>query len=264
MNIIDWIISGILLAAVIVFFLIVRKKIKKLKLLDLEAMPKAKLQSKKYELIADRLGRKTQAASAVLKKICSPAGSAISNYFQKLHVKLTELEHKYKQPRQATPQTKEEKEKRRQKIAGLIATGEQKLREEAYVDAENIFLEIIRLNSKEVEAYKYLGELYFAKKDYDHAIETLQFAKKLDPENDRIYCDLGLIFQAKSDMKQALEQFQSCVRLVPNNPRNLSNLLELAIVMKKKALSAKTLEQLKKANPENQKIAELENKIKEL
>lgn len=232
---------------------------KKMTLLDLEAMPQAKLRSRKYQIIEKRLARKTASWSKSMHKVVDPAGDGL----QKLYKKLQQLERRYSHA-DKKPQTQEQKEQRRSKVAALLEDGAAKFKDENYADAEQIFLDVIRLSPKEVEAYEYLGEVYLARKEYDHAIETLKFALELNPNEDRIYFDLGNVFMQQGTLDRAIEHYKECVKLAPNNPRNLSALLNAAIEKKDRFLARETLWKLKEANPENAKLAELDAQVKEL
>ncbi len=255
----DWAILalvGLAIAVVVRLFLKYRKK---MILLDLEAMPKAKLRTKKYQLIEKRLARKTTAVTESLHKVLDPAGKGLQRFYKKLQ----QLERKYSRA-ENRPRTQEEKEKTRSKVAAMIEEGAGLFKEDNLADAEQIFLDIIRLSPKEVEAYEYLGEIYLARKEYDHAIETLKFALELNPNDDRIYLDLGSVFEQQGNLERAIEHYKQCVKLAPNNPRNLNALLLVSIEKKDRFLARETLWKLKEVNPENQKIAEFEQIVQEL
>lgn len=264
MDRIDHITLGVIAVAAVTLAIILLRKGKKLRLLDLSAMPRAKLRSKKMQILENRLFRKAESAKKSVVERIAPLGSRFRSGFHALHTKIEALEWKYRNALHVTPRTKEEKEQRRVKIAALMEQGAQFMKEENYIEAEKMFLEVIRLSPKSADAYESLGEVYYYKADYDHAIETLQFVKKLDPESDRIECDLGLIFHQKGDTQKALRHFQESVKLSPNNPRNLDYLLQAAIAMKRKYLAQQTIAHLQEVNPENQKLAELQEQIAQL
>jgi tetratricopeptide (TPR) repeat protein len=263
MTLVDWIILGAVAAAVLAVVVVVARRWNQLRRLDLEAMPRAKLRSKKYQLIEDRLSRKTQGLRTAARKAFQPAGSKLGGGFQKLHGKLVALEKKYRHAGPAA-QTQEAKEITRQKVTGMMEEGAQLFKEEKYTEAEEIFLDIVRINPKEVEAYEYLGEVYLGKKEYDHAIETLEFAKKLNPNDDRIYYDLAQAHLAAGDKPQALELLRKSVELAPKNPRNLHAVIELAVELNDRFVAKETLRKFKDANPENASLADLEKIVREM
>lgn len=263
MQLFDWVLLVLVVVAIVVIAMLVARQWKKLKSIDLEAMPHEKIRSRKYQLIEERLGRKTKGLREVTRKVVSPVSGKLVLGVQKSYQKLLQLERKYRLTT-AKPTTEEEKERHRQKVAALMQKGEQVFNDGNIGEAEQAFLDVIRLNPQEVEAYEYLGEVYTEKKEYEHAIETLEFARKLNPNEDRIYYDLGMAYDSQGNVEKAMEQFKECVRLSPNNPRNLDSLLDAAIRLEDRVVAVQTLRQLKEANPENQKIAELEEKVKAL
>lgn len=252
-TIIDLILGGIAVLSLVIIARLIASKWKKLLLIDIDAMPDAKLRLQKYKIIEHRLQRKTHGAKSTLKKVAIPFARAARSTYGKI----VELERKYRHALPG-PQTQEEKERTRQKIASLMEAGIQLYKEGNFGEAEHTFLDIIRLNPQEVEAYEYLGEVYLLKKEHDHAIETLEFAKKLSPKDERIFYDLGVVYQQQGNQRKAMLYFEECVTLAPNNPKNLDALLQLAIEMKEKIVARQTLRKLKEANPENQKLPELE------
>lgn len=264
MNLFDIITLVVLGLSFVVVFVILWRKGRQLRLLDLDAMPRAKLRSKKLEIIENRILRKADAAKTTLRDRVAPLGNQWKERFHIVYQKIESLERKYRNALHVAPRTKEEKEQRRVKIAALMEHGAQFLKDENVGEAEKTFLEVIRLSPKNADAYESLGEVYYYKADYDHAIETLQFVKKLDPESDRVECDLGMIYQKKGEMEKALRHFQEAMRLAPNNPRNLDYTLQMALELKRKLLAEKIFVRLQEVNPENQKLPELKEKIEQL
>ena len=265
MPLFDLIILGLLIGALVLLIVLVAMKWKRLRLIDVEAMPAAKLRKKKYKLIEGRLQRRTGSVRERYTAIVGPVMERSRAAFHAAYDKLIALEKKYThQSESSKPQTQEDKEKRRQKVAKMIETGAEQFKSGNLGEAEQMFLDIIRLNPKEVEAYEYLGEVYLEKKEYDHAIETLDFAKKLNPNDDRIYYDLAMVHRKQGDNEKALELFKQAVDLAPKNPKNLDTLLDVAIEMKDRFLARETLWKLREANPENNKLDELEQIVKDL
>lgn len=259
MALLDWIIVGCIAVALIVIAQIVLSKMSTLASLDLDAMPKAKLQTRKYQLIEQRMLRKFAGVFDFLRKVSKPA----QEWWKNTYDKLIELEHKYRYAGHR-PKTQEEKEKARQKIAELMEKGAELYKEAKYGEAEHLFLDVLRLNAQEVEAYEYLGEIYMQKKRYDEALETLDYARQLNPEDERIYYDLGMVYRVMGDMGKCIEQFSKCVSLAPKNPRHLDLLIEVAVEAEEKQLARDAWRQLKEVNPDNQKLDALDEMIRKI
>lgn len=261
MAIIDWVILGIIALGVITLVLLIGRKWKQLKLLDLEAMPKAAMRLRKYKMMEERLERKTKGALNEAKKVFKPGGAGRGR-IQKMVEKLQEMERKYRHVEKA-PKTQEQKEMMRTKIVQLMEKGTQAVKDQEYGEAEAVYVDVIRLDQKNVEAYQALGEVYWKKKDYDHAFETLEFAKKLDPKNDRLYYTLGQIHESRDDKEAALQNYKESVECAPKSPRNLTALIEFSLSVGEKLVARQALHQLKEANPDNNRIEEFEKQLKE-
>lgn len=262
MNPIDITLYSIVALSLFVLGFLFFSQWKKLRLIDISAMPKAKLKSKKYQLIEERFERKTKDFWSNWLERISPVTNAVSDVFRAIQVRIIRLERKYRH--QLPMQTHEDKEKVRQKVAALLAKGQELLDAGNYGDAEIQFLDCIRLSPQEVEAYEYLADIAVKKREFEHAIESLKFALKLSPNEDRLCYNLAHLYDEKGDTQNAVSTMKQCMKLAPNNPKNLDAMVELAIKVGDRILAVNTLKALKKVNPENEKLSELEEKIRSI
>lgn len=261
MIVFDWITLGVLTAAAVVVFGSVARQWGRLRRVDLDAMPQAKLRKRKYQLIESRLQRRAGSLRESLQKVIHPKGGSIGGTVHKWYDRLHRLERRY---RSATVDATDSqgKEITRQKLSALIEEGQQAIKDDNSIEAEHIFLDAIRLSPQHVEAYQLLGEVYISKKQYDHAIETLEYAKHLSPKDDRIQYDLAVVFLDQNDLDTAMEYARAAVDIAPNHPKNLDLLVRVAIAKQDKLAAVDAFRKLKEANPENQKLTELNQQIK--
>jgi len=75
---------------------------------------------------------------------------------------------------------------------------------------------------------------------------------------------LSQVNKSLNEFDEAINNLSQALNNEPNNPRYLDSLLELGIMKKDKNLAEETLKKMAEVNPENQKLGEWENKIKEL
>lgn len=68
-----------------------------------------------------------------------------------------------------------------EKIVDLLADAAKNLGGKLYKEAEENYIEIIKLDPKNIRAYKGLAEIYELQGSYDDAISSIDFASKLDP-----------------------------------------------------------------------------------
>jgi tetratricopeptide (TPR) repeat protein len=73
--------------------------------------------------------------------------------------------------------------------------------------------------------------------------------------------ELGEVYELENKPDMALKQYQKAVEMEPSNPRLLDLLLKISIIMKRKDLAQQAFTDLRNADPENKKLAELQTEI---
>lgn len=200
---------------------------------------------------------------------------------QKIGEKTRSLEENYlKKYNEMVKEKPQEVEKR---INQVFKEGEKKLEENNFQEAEKKFIEVISFDPRNLAAFKNLLKIYLTQKKYPLAKKIAKHILKLNeqaikwwrkfrrkeekiPEkliNELVLSliDLGNIYQAINDYEQATKYFEKALKHNPNNPRILDFLIENSIILKKKEEGKIYLSKLKEINPDNQKIAEWEEKI---
>lgn len=286
---------------------IISKKIHTLSLIDVEkATPKAK--KVKEAIIASRFKRIFEEKRQKNKDFIKNLSGKIKHHLDKTVDRLMELEAKSAQTFNATenksvnevkvetPSPKIEKEKT--KIEELLEEAQKLAKDGDWKLAEGKYIEIIKLDSRNVDAYLGLGRLYAEQKKFSEARQIFEFLLKLNVATPDLYLDianlsweennldeakiyylkalsldgarviarinLGLIFSELGDKTSAAQQFSAALELDPRNPRYLDLLVESSIQIGEVALAKRALNNLKEVNPENQKIKELEDRIEEM
>ncbi len=164
--------------------------------------------------------------------------------------------------------------------------------------AERFFIEVIKTNPREVEAYRGLGKTYLAMEKLKEAKETFEFLAKLKPDEDRVYNYLGMVAEAQGKKAEAIRYFEEAVRLndklavrfydlgrmyasvkrpaaalrnfaraaeiEPNNPKYLDQLLEMSIITGDVDLAREIYDRLRLTNPDNQKLPGFKQRIEEM
>lgn len=208
----------------------------------------------------------------------------LNNCCQKIGEKIYAVEkkylNKYNEIVKARPQ---EVEKR---IDLVLQEADRELEKNNFQEAESKFTEVLSLDPRNLVALSNLLKIYLYQKKYSLALKTAKhilqlneqaikwwgkFRKKDEkiPEkllNELILSliDVGSIYQEQGNHEQALKYFTKAIKHNPNNPRLLDFLIENCIILKKKEEADNYLSRIKEINPENQKIAEWEEKIKKL
>lgn len=85
-----------------------------------------------------------------------------------------------------------------------------------YNEAETLLLKVLehKLISK---AYYLLGELNFAKNNFDKAVNYLAIASNIDLKNPVYFYELATVYSLKGFLREAEENFLKAIKLSPNN-----------------------------------------------
>jgi tetratricopeptide (TPR) repeat protein len=294
---IDWIFLGVFGACVVTCAVVVWRKLPQLASIRTEAIPKHQQQARKQQILDQRLQQKLGTAEAAIVNAAVKIFKGTWSGLQTTLRRLRELEREYRR-KVETQRSIEDPEILRARLATGLADAQTAMAAGDYIRAEQFFVDVVALDSKNVEAYLGLADVAIAKKDYANAREALQFVLKLQQGNDsaftrlgRIATDEGNLSEAETDylksvslnattataqfelanvevklgnVEKALAAFQEAVKLEPANPKYLNALLEFAIQNARKDLARETLERLREANPENQKLPELAEAVKKL
>ena len=257
-NIIPLLIVVFSLAGIV--FIILRK-FPVLASIDIDSIKSEREAKQKEKIIASRLERKIDNFKKIFFSFLIPIISKIKKRFKSSYNKFAAWEDRHSQEKISKKETPEERKK---KIGQMFFLAKELIEKQQFDEAEKKFVEIISLDHRNVDAYRELGHLYVQKKDYDYAIETLRHVLKLKPRDVEIMIDLGTLLKNRGENKKALRFFKKAVELEPTKPKSLDFLIDISIIVGDRDLARETLGRLKEVNPENNKIGEFEERIKEI
>ncbi|MCX6740056.1 MAG: tetratricopeptide repeat protein [Candidatus Parcubacteria bacterium] len=244
---------------------IVLKKLPLLTIFDVNEIPEEKAAQTKNKIIEERLERKVKHFSSKLQ----PFFQILSNFFQRkvsaVKTKIQEVEDKYKnQTKKEILVTKSEFLDLEKKIEDLLDEGKSLMKNENFEEAEKKIIEVLALDPKNLKAYHELGDLYYLQKQFVEAEATFKHILKINKTDDQAYFKLAEVYEKMEKPESVVENLVKALELVPNSPKYLDLLLTNSIILKNKELAVETLEKLKSVNPENAKIAEFEQQLKEI
>lgn len=281
----------LILIGLSVIIVIVVKKFSILANLDAENIPAEKEARFKERIISNRLKRNLVKWWSKSGRLLEPAGRAAGNSLKLALNKLYRLKNDYQAGEIETIDAG-------QKIEQLFASAEELRKREDLTAAEKNYIEIIGLDSKNLKAFKELGQVYFEKKEFEEAKQTFEHilrlkeddetvydnlariaketgdldrardeylkAINLNEQNARTYFSLAEVYQAMGKWQEAVKSLKKSLKIEPSNPKYLDTMLEISIIIKDKALALEAYGKLLKANPDNNKIAEFKKQIDEL
>jgi tetratricopeptide (TPR) repeat protein len=242
---------------------IVVRKFPQLSLIDTASLPQEREAKKKKELIRQRVQSGAAMSWKRFAGRVSPLLWGVRTWYRKAFAKVLRLDYKYRRarPKRLAP------EKAARKVASLMAEAQGHIDGFRLREAERALLHVLRLAPRDLEAYALLIDVYMDDRQYAHAKETAGFLMKMRGEGADLvetakdHVRYGLACQALGERQGALEALEMAVSLEPMNPRYLDLLLEACILEGDQIRAREVLEKLKEADPMNQKVGQLEERI---
>ena len=273
---------AVIVFCLIIIFFIWFKKFSRLANVNLDKIPTEKYQRVKQEILQKKLKRSLEEWGIKVKDNLKINNSFLNQKMGLLNEKITNLEKKYRHSQKNF--LKKSPKLLKYKVDKLILAGKKLIEQEKLNEAEKCFIEIISLDNNNLNAYRYLGEIYLKQKDLSHAKQTFdyildlnlkEFKKALNDKKDdtigaiknelaKIYFDLGEMYNLKEKFDLARKNLEKSLEFSPKNPKYLDFLCNLYIILKDKEQAQKILARLKDVNPDNQKIVDLQDQVNKL
>ena len=238
-----------------------------------------------------RLKRKLENVFKKFKDVSHPLVNLTKKYSDQMGGKIKLWEGELKQ--KVVQQTEGAKP-----LLDLLVQADEAKDREDWEMGERLFLEVIRQSPKEIKAYDGLGELYLAAHYWEEAQELYSYLVKHYQANPSYHIGLGKALSGQGQLDLAKNEFQKCIdkgaatsqiffdlaqiykdlgqlpeafeavsnarKLEPGNPRILDFFIEISILNGRPTDAQSGLDDLRKANPENKKIAQFDKQIIDL
>lgn len=262
--------SILVIVCVIVILAIIIKKFPALAILDVNNLPGEKEAKFKDQIIKARVERDLARWGGGIAKVWLSFTKRLNSLLQSAQKQLKKIKLNYKSTARI-PWPEKQKH-----LKELFTDADDFLKKEKYDEAEEKLVEIISLDQKNLSAFFKLGALYQEEKKWPEARQTYEYALKLARQNrddesilgdltlQEIYFSLAIVSDAADDLDAALENIREALDIEPNNPRYLDLILDLSIIKKDKEEATRYLEKLAAVNPENNKLAQWQEKIESL
>lgn len=269
----------ILLSLSVIIF-IVSRKFSDLASIDIDTIPEEKASKMKEQIITNRLKRNYYRWLNWTKKIVSPVVSLGGEALKKGYDRLLEIKESTEEKQLEEELSQDEAEGMMDQIKALIRLSE-------WDQAEQKLIDIISADPQNVQAFKLLGKVYYERKDFNEAKQTLEHVSKLVEKDiddiyvdksdqssgdkkkkdelksllSELYYDLSLVYMVIEDNKAANKKISEALKIQPANPRYLDTKLEISIIIKDRIAAEKALSKIKQVNPENQKVGDWEERV---
>lgn len=272
----------LILISFVVIIVIILRKFSILASLDIDNIPAEKEAVFKEQIISKRIKRNVFKHYAKFLRLLKPIGESVVNFFKWSYQRLLDFKESYNKEKVAQTATPDS-------IDAFFTVVDELLKDDETEQAEKKLIEIISMDSKSVRAFKMLGRIYYDRKNYNEARQTLEHALRLIEKayNDQqlalengavieneeeglgvklagIYFDIALVYRAEENYEKTLEIIEKALKVEPNNPRYLDIKAEISIINKDKIMALDAYEKLKEVNPDNQKLEEIKDSIESL
>ncbi|OGF28956.1 hypothetical protein A2477_01345 [Candidatus Falkowbacteria bacterium RIFOXYC2_FULL_47_12] len=282
----------LILAAAIIIVRIVIRKFPAVVNLDVATLPQERERAAKQRIINTRFKRTVSRWFGWLRRSALPVGEKIKMWLTKLWQKLLTARDNLSQAAAMRPGAAPDA------IEALVAQAQEAKEKEDFETAEKCYIRIISLESKNVAAFKLLGQLYFEQGKLIEARETLEHVLKLTQEDADVYTQLAEVAESEQQPDKAktyyqqslklnsenartlfrlaelnketggyqetLKNMKAALKIEPKNPRYLDGLFNVSILNKDKSEALDAYKALKEINPENAKLSEMKKQIDEL
>lgn len=215
----------------------------------------------KSTILEDRLKRKLFSRVVAAWRVVLPHIRTTFKYIKKTYGWIAAKERTYRSALESRKfKAKEDSEKE--------AVIEEKLEQvedtEDSQEREHQLLEVIALDPKNAEAYEELAELYVENKQLQDAVDVYDFLIKLKPTDIDLFLDYSDILAELETHKPALEVLQQAQKQEPKNPKIIDRITSLAILVEDKFLANQSLKTLQQVNPDNKKIQDFQERIRDM
>lgn len=285
----------LLIISLLIIFYLVYRRIPQLRIIDPLSSSKVKQETVKKEIYEQRLMRMGKQVAGHGKRYFSDIFHNLLKFISKLYNTAYKKEEEYRH--KLWHQDLRKSISQDQQIADLTNAYQELFEQEKYDLAEAKIIDILKIDPKNIEAYKKLGRLYRTTKQYDEAIEVYNYLLRV-ASNSHVYADLAAIAEERGDLKEAEKNYlaalqqgeqkseyyfslatlyrqqenytaaqeyvQKAVEVNGNNPRHLDFLIQISIINRDKKSAQAALNRLIEVNEENNKISEYQEDISHL
>ena len=107
---------------------------------------------------------------------------------------------------------------------GILREAKAMSRDQKWSEAERLYLEVLKHDERNADAYRGLGYLYLAMRQLKQAKETFHFLVRTNGADDTVYAGLAEIAESEGDLSYAEAMRRKAVAGAPNHPKRHAEL----------------------------------------
>ncbi len=294
---------SLILMSMGVIAVIVVRKFPQLSVLDVENIPQVKEEKKKTEILKRRVETRAVESKKIWAIRWKPVLAELKGWQLAFRKYVGRVERRIRHAatsvpgvKKAAPPISTPADADQARI--LLGDASAALGRGDLEGAEKKYIGVIRLDAKNKEAYRGLGDVYVKQGHANEAKETYAFLTQLDPADDAVLLKLSALAEDEGNLEDAVDYLQRAVLLndnvsnrfaklaellsalgqyptaleaaiqaadlEPQNPKYLDLLAELAILSGDKEVAREAAASLRMVNPENHRLAVLKDTIEKM
>ena len=272
-----WLGVILLIVALAVVLFIILHKMPLLANIDIDNLPAEQAAAKKEAIINDRIRRQLTRCGWWWRNILSPVYAKIKGFFGQGYAKLKRLH------RQQIKTKLQSQGLNEQRANELLLEAHEALSQGRVNEAEQLVLESLELDQRQIDSFAFLAEVYNEAKKYKEAQEVWQYIVKRLTQKYRAeelrrrpetkdtkqkladYCYLlGQSYYRDGQLERADYYLKQALKLAPKNPRYLDTMLAVSIMRKDRVTAVLILDTLTAVDPNNGNLSNYLEQIKQL
>jgi len=272
-----WLGIILLIIALAVILFIILHKMPLLANIDVDNLPAEQATAKKSATINNRIRRQLARHGWWWRNILSPIYAKIQGFFGRGYAKLQRL-HRQQVKTKLQLQGLNE-----QRANELLLEANEALSQGRVNEAEQLALESLELDQRQIDGFAVLAEVYNEAKKYKEAQEVWQYiikrltqkyraeelrrrpeAKNTKQKLADYYYLLGQSYYRNDQLDRADHYLRQALKLAPKNPRYLDTMLAVSIMRKDRVTAVLILDTLTAVDPNNGNLSNYLEQIKQL
>ena len=272
-----WLGIILLIIALAVILFIILHKMPLLANIDVDNLPAEQATAKKSAIINNRIRRQLARHGWWWRNILSPIYAKIQGFFGRGYAKLQRL-HRQQVKTKLQLQGLNE-----QRANELLLEANEALSQGRVNEAEQLALESLELDQRQIDGFAVLAEVYNEAKKYKEAQEVWQYiikrltqkyraeelrrrpeAKNTKQKLADYYYLLGQSYYRNDQLDRADHYLRQALKLAPKNPRYLDTMLAVSIMKKDRVTAVIILDTLTAVDPNNGNLSNYLEQIKQL
>lgn len=247
-----WIFILLALTAAIVIAVVLFRHWKEIRLLDPETIRSEQERKVRERIVKQRFDRRLRHALGPLQRAGRALGERLTHTYRQVEERLA---HAARLP--ASTEPTDDVSEPPDSIRGLLSEAAQHERVGRFAEAERAYLEVLRHDDRQFQAYRGLGSLYMMQRQYAQAREIFLFLDRIQGCNDVCYASLAEIAESTGDTTQVEAMRKRAVDVAPRIAARHAELASFYLANGSPDYALASARRAAELEPENARMLEL-------